>query len=290
MSFFNKLKYMELNSAWARNLLRLYYKPDKIYRIPLGDLRGYRIRYRGDVNFHVMLGFWEVRNFNFLKNVLIRGNLIKKDSVIFDVGGNIATYSLWFSRYLPLSRIYAFEPIPEVLSSFEENIRLNGIGNVKPYPFALTDKEGSIEIFLGNHHHCSSIHKDWATEGDGQPAQSIHVKTTTLDLFPQKEKIDSPDFIKMDIEGGGTLALKAADEIFRSKRPLMLMECHTPQEDRALSDLLVKWDYQAYRLTTQAYVRNLSTTHPDPEGVWGVMFIYPAERHTEVSSAINKNN
>ena len=42
----------------------------------------------------------------------------------------------------------------------------------------------------------------------------------------------------MDIEGAGVFALKGCDQCLRIKRPIFLMESHTPEEDGAVGNLL----------------------------------------------------
>jgi len=81
----------------------------------------------------------------------------------------------------------------------------------------------------------------------------------------------------MDIEGGGVLALKGCELCCRRARPFFLIASHTPDEDRAIAELLVKHSYHAYRVDTDGWVRFRDRVHPNPDGVWGTMFLCPTE-------------
>jgi hypothetical protein len=90
----------------------------------------------------------------------------------------------------------------------------------------------------------------------------------------------------MDIEGGGTKALPGAWRVLAESRPYLLVESHTPDEDKAISNVLTELDFRAYRLGDRRWVAHLDQTHPDPEGVWGTLLVVPAEKQREIQLAI----
>lgn len=106
---------------------------------------------------------------------------------------------------------------------------------------------------------------------------------TTLDAFfaPGSGR-RPPGFIKVDIEGGGTVALPGCQRIFADTRPFALIASHTPAEDRAISDVLCKFGYGANRLTDQMWVQKPNAIYPEKEGVWGTLLLIPAEHHSRV--------
>jgi hypothetical protein len=105
------------------------------------------------------------------------------------------------------------------------------------------------------------------------------VDTITLDnFFSLYYEHKYPDIIKMDIEGGGSLALLGCNACITSKRPFILMECHTPDEDQAVISLLKKYNYDAFRVDTGKWVKNKEVNYTDREGVWGSMLLLPAEK------------
>lgn len=273
------LRYGRINSSAARRMLGIIYHEGSVYTVPFGRLRGVKLQYDSTVDFHAMLGLSETESFDLLARVFETGVLPARP-VICDVGANQGLYTLFFTRSQPAGMVYAFEPGP-IVSRLHTHLALNGIANAVVVEHACSDKIGEVEFYLGHHHHSmSSLHANWA-QGDLASVQVMRVPTTTLDAyFYGQSPRPGPDFIKMDIEGGGTLALKGCDRCIQEKRPLFLIESHTPDEDRAISDVMLMHGYQAFRLNNQRWVNAPDRTHPDPNGVWGTLLLWPAEKHS----------
>lgn len=283
-----QLKYLQFNSPLARKLLALYYTQGRAYRIPFGQLRGRRLRYDIDINYHMMLGLWELANLALLKKVF--DYYWEKHDVplsVCDVGANVGFFTLWFSRQAAdQGVVYAFEPAPVPLARLRDHLVLNHITNVEILPYACSDREGTIDFYLGFHHHSSSLDVQWAKGGQSR-AEKISVPTTTLDHFFFEEDRPLPHFIKMDIEGGGTLALKGCHQLAAERRPLLLIESHTPAEDRTISDLILEHDYQAFRVTNMQWVTKPADTHPHPDGVWGTLLLCPTETRSTLETVLS---
>jgi FkbM family methyltransferase len=175
--------------------------------------------------------------------------------------------------------VIAFEPSPSILPLLKRNLAANAIQNVEVVELACSDQIGEVEFFVGDHHHISSLDGAWASQGKGRLAP-ISVGSTTLDAFFYGTKAAPrlPDLIKIDIEGGGVFALKGMDRCLSESRPLVWIESHTPHEDRAISQMILKHGYQAFRLQTGKRVMEPQTTYPNPEGVWGTMLLFPNEK------------
>jgi FkbM family methyltransferase len=288
---FKALRYAQFNSSAARAALSLFYRPGSTHRILFGPLRGLRMYYEPSINFHAVLGLWEAEILDFIGAIFGRTGLLPKSSVIADVGANIGYYSLWFSRVLaPQGLVYAFEPSLEVSAIARKNIKLNDIKNIEIIETACGAEVGTTEFFIADHHHASSIHRDWASSGRAD-ARAVEVPVTSLDaFFSTKAARKPPSFIKMDIEGGGTHALPGCRTMFQTARPYVLIESHTVDEDRAISNVLLEHCYRAFRLNDRAWVTNPSGVHPAEDGVWGTLLLTPAERFSQVADAIDKFN
>lgn len=262
-------------------MLRRCYTEGKVYKIPFGPLRGFKLRYHQQINFHALLGLWEPENFRFLTELLVSGGLLRQNSVVCDVGANIGMFSLWLSRQCsPTGKVYAFEAAPDTFEMLQDTISLNRSANVELVRAACTDKSGAVEFFIGFHHHVSSLNADWATGEQSMAAQRVLVDGITLDeFFYGATPRPAPAFIKMDIEGGGEYALKDCEHCVQKGRPLFLVESHTPTEDRAISDLITRHEYKAFRLNNHKWVATPTAVHPDPDGVWGTLFLCPSERY-----------
>jgi len=284
-SVLQKLKYGQFNSSLARSLLRLYFRDGKDYRVLFGPLKGYRLYYDSSINFHAALGIWDLEGLEILEKFFKGTGILNGEPCLADVGANIGFISLWYAKLMGgRGKVYAFEPAPGTLSILKKNLELNHSTNIEPVAKACSNNENDIEFFLAPHHHCSSLVESWASTKE-QKAEKIVVKATTLDKFFLNEG-RWPDFIKMDIEGGGVYALKGCDLCVEKARPYFWIESHTPEEDRAISDLIVRHNYQAYRVQTRTWAKNLKNTHPDPDGVWGTLLLCPSEKAEQLKTVL----
>lgn len=275
------IRYARFNSRTLRGVLRRLYRPGRAYRIRLGPLRGLRFSYQPSVTLHAVMGLLDTETFRILKHLLVDSGLLPPDATVADVGANVGYYTLWLAKLaVPNGHVYSFEPSQEPCEILKQNIRVNEIGNVDVVESACGDRVGNAHFFIANDHHSSSLNAEWA----GSQAREISVPMCTLDhFFAPATQRGAPEFLKMDIEGGGTLALPGCRRILAEKRPLMLIESHTPAEDGAISKVLVDLAYRGYRLNNREWIRKPKSVHPDIDGVWGTMLLVPEESAGKVS-------
>ena len=169
----------------------------------------------------------------------VQSGILSAQSVAVDVGANIGYYTIWLAkRVVTRGQVYSFEPSSEVLICYCNNININKITNVQTIQVACGDRVGVSDFFIANHHHSSSLNAEWARGSDGS-ARKITVNMVTLDeFFEPNTKRRQPKFIKIDIEGGATCALPGCRRLLKEARPFLLIVLHTPDEDRAISDVL----------------------------------------------------
>ena len=276
-----KILFFKFNSTFIRNLLSLRFRENHFYKIPFGKISGSRLYYRKDINFHAMMGVWEKESLRVLDRIIHRFELDQPNKVIADVGANIGYYSIFFSRYLDAStKIFAFEPSLEILPVLRKNLVINNITNVKVLDLACADHTGRDEFFIAEHHHESSLVKEWSN--NAITGTKTVVATITLDdFFERFNQSRFPDLIKMDIEGGGIYALKGCTKCISKKRPFILIESHNQAEDQAVSHVLRQFNYEAFRATNEKWILHKDRDYKDPDGVWGTMLLMPAERKAD---------
>lgn len=268
-----------MSSRLARAALALWYRPGRAYRVPFGPLRGARLHYDRAMTYRAMLGLHDAAILGVVRDLLAarsrrrdRGPL-----TVCDVGANVGYYSLGLSRWVgPEGRVVAFEPCATARALLRTNLALNGCANVEVIAAACCDREGPVTFFEGIRHDQSSLDAGWAL-GQGGTAAGQVVPGLSLDGFFASRPGPGPDFIKVDIEGGGVLALPGAARCAREARPTWLIESHTPAEDRAIGELAFRQRYAAFRLADHCWVRDLDQTYPDPHGVWGTLLLCPVE-------------
>lgn len=149
---------------------------------------------------------------------------LKEEMVVLDIGAHHGFYTLIASKKVGKSgKVIAFEPSPRELSRLQLHVKINSCKNVKIESYALSDKEGEASFYIvnGRDTGCNCLQKPNVLE----PLQIVNVKTTTLDNYLVKEKLEKIDFMKVDAEGvelsifkGGTSLLK------KTPRPVILCE------------------------------------------------------------------
>jgi len=117
-------------------------------------------------------------------------------SVFLDIGSNMGYYSIMSSN-VGFTSIFAFEPLPKMISRIEENIKINNLEDkISIIPFALGDENKEIIIYekidnIGG----SSILKD------NKRSHNYRVNMITLNQFMKDYSLNHIDVLKIDIEG-----------------------------------------------------------------------------------------
>jgi FkbM family methyltransferase len=257
--------------------------------VPFGPLRGAKLFYDRSVNYNAVLGLWEPETFRILGEMLTFLKETQPRIVACDLGANIGLITLWLSLQLrERGAIFSFEPSPSVLPLLRQNLAANNLENVTLVEAACSDTNGTIDFFLGPNHHVSSLHQARAG-GDSTSPERVTVNAITLDNYFSEAGREPPNLFKIDIEGGGTYALPGCRKCVEKKRPLILIESHTPDEDKAISDLILTYDYHAYRLQNKEWVEERGEIHPNPKGVWGTLFLCGSEHRDYFSKKFTPN-
>uniref|UniRef100_A0A7V3N4B4 FkbM family methyltransferase n=1 Tax=candidate division CPR3 bacterium TaxID=2268181 RepID=A0A7V3N4B4_UNCC3 len=150
-------------------------------------------------------------------------NRISKGSVVYDVGAHVGFYTLLASEIVgPEGKVIAFEPVPQNLLFLRRHLQLNGCRNVTIVDAAVCDKEGIACFDRGPNSSMGHISKD----GD------LIVRLVSLDELVMKNRIDPPDYIKIDVEGAELLVLKGAKKTLTKYKPELFLATHSPELHR----------------------------------------------------------
>lgn len=121
--------------------------------------------------------------------------------------------------YFPKSKIYAFE----INENECDKLNNSSKSGVKYFPYALGQKDEEIKFYETKHPMCSSTYEpneELLKIYNNLEVASLKgiskIKTTSLDRFLKKEKINSIDFIKIDIQGGEMNVFKGARESLKN--------------------------------------------------------------------------
>jgi FkbM family methyltransferase len=152
--------------------------------------------------------------------------VVRPDDVVFDIGANIGVHSVALSKMAgPRGRLCVFEPNPELLPQLR--LTVEGLGNAKLYPFALSDKSDVSTLFIPENAEMGSL-ANWTAERDGAgEIHTINCEVRRIDDLISNGDIPLPDFIKCDIEGAELMAFKGANAALdRIDAPIILFEAN----------------------------------------------------------------
>jgi FkbM family methyltransferase len=133
-------------------------------------------------------------------------NYIKPGYLIFDIGGNIGQYALFFSDVNKPGKVLTIEPDPKTYSFLLFNIANNLIDNVEALNIGVGAAESKLTYYADSATggRKGSFIKE--AVGENYHGKTYEIDITTLDILINKYGI--PDFIKIDVEGFETEVLK----------------------------------------------------------------------------------
>lgn len=257
--------------TFKQKICNLFWPIGRTAKILIGPLKGFKFLISENSGWSPIIGRWEPESqFLFTK-------IIKKNSVIYDLGANNGIHSLLFSKLTGKDgKVFSFEPLPENCKEIENNARLNNLENISVIQTAVSNKTGATTFSLGLHN------KQGSLVGIGRSSGNfIDVSLITLDDFIDQGN-SAPDFIKIDIEGAEGLALSGFEKNIQKILPIFFIELHTPEQDRQVGSFFLKHNYNVYRLventnsklndlTGLEYIKDLDQPFPSPTGIWGTL-------------------
>ena len=187
----------------------------------------------------------------YLRNEII----IKKNSCIVDVGGNIGLFSLFIKQNYPEAKIFAFEPIPTLRKIFQSNLKSYDNVEVSEYGLTNETKEEILTYYPGyslmSGFHCDfdedtkilaeCIEKDFLKENPNleknsdrilklisetklNEKQTIKCRLTTLSAFIKLNNIQQIDLLKINAEKSELNILNGIEKNDWSKIKQIILE------------------------------------------------------------------
>jgi FkbM family methyltransferase len=162
---------------------------------------------------------------------------------VIEAGANIGTHSVPLAKALAREHreLVVFEPQPFIFQNLCANLALNGITNVRAWPWACGAQAGTVYF----------PQPDYAAEGNfggvsmkengGQG--NIAVPCVRLDDVIGDDPVG---LIKIDVEGFELLALQGAEGILNRSRPVLYVENDRPEKSRALIEWLWSRNYRLW--------------------------------------------
>jgi len=153
--------------------------------------------------------------------------VVKEGNTVVDLGANIGYFTLLAAKIVgPKGKVFAFEPEPKNYSYLVKNINLNNYNQVTALQKAVSNKKGETKLYICDYdtgHHTINQYEGIESYSRGRKTKEhfIEIETIILDEF-FKNKEESINVIKMDIEGAESLALAGMDNILKNNKKLKM--------------------------------------------------------------------
>jgi FkbM family methyltransferase len=128
---------------------------------------------------------------------------LKPGDTVYDIGSNVGVYTVLLAQVVgEKGTVVAFEPHLGTYEQLLENIRLNGLTNVRPFQKAVGERNSQEKLYIGEVIANFSLLAG-AIEGPpdkyGIPFQLVEV--VQGDPFVQALRLPAPRAVKIDVEG-----------------------------------------------------------------------------------------
>ena len=138
-----------------------------------------------------------------------------------DVGANIGYYTALAARAVgPTGKIIALEPDPESFKYLEQTIAASAAENVQAFPVAASDASASLPLYIS-----ADNRGDNRLYAPEETRPQVEVEVVPADALLRENKIDTVDFIKIDVQGYEPKVIAGLrDTIVRSPKLTLLTE------------------------------------------------------------------
>lgn len=162
---------------------------------------------------------------------------VEKYDVIFDIGANIGSHSVYWAREKGSNEIHAFEPIRETFEILKKNVEINGLGNiVRINNVGLSSDTREAEI-ARDCNYSDNMAATRLCKSDGRKHGGISM--VPLDKYVKEEfSGEGIDLIKIDVELFEIEVLQGAKETLTKFSPVIFIEAFSQNFDEV--DALLK--------------------------------------------------
>lgn len=217
--------------------LRLFFDEGKVVTIKEGPLGGKAwIRFMRTTNESYIIGNYEAP----IQKTLAK--YLRPKMVFYDVGANGGFFSLLGAALVGSNgKVVAFEPHPATAKQLKRQMRVNNMLHVDVVVAAVSDKIGTAKL-------SDDTSSDMLSLVDAHKAKrTITVRTTTIDHETKTRAL--PDLIKIDVEGAEIDVLRGAYHLICTKKPILLVELHSPEVAVQYDEMVAKLGYRTQDLT-----------------------------------------
>jgi FkbM family methyltransferase len=167
---------------------------------------------------------------------------LRPGMTFYDLGANIGFFSLMAARIVGNSGlVISFEADPEIAVRLRENLSRNEFTHAQVEQKAVWSEPTVVSFVRVDPGTSPDRGLGHVSAGESE-ARTIRVEAVSLDHYTASHPM--PDFLKCDVEGAELHVLQGAERLLRSKRPILLVELHSPENRQALVEQLKTLGYR----------------------------------------------
>jgi FkbM family methyltransferase len=171
---------------------------------------------------------------------------LRPGMTFYDVGANIGFFSLMAARLVgPEGHVVSFEADPEIAGRLRENLVRNQFTNAHVEQNAVWSEPATV-AFERVDPNTSPDRGLGHVSMDGSAPGTITVEAISLDQYAASHP--PPDFLKCDVEGAEVAVFQGAAQLFSGKRPILLVEMHSSENQRVLLHKFAGHGYRCQEL------------------------------------------
>ena len=138
----------------------------------------------------------------------------------FDIGANVGHHTLFMTSHA--DEVIAFEPFGDIRRLIEQKLAMNGVNNVKLFPFALGEKTEVQTYYPGGA--VNSGTGTFMPEEIGTYQQPVSVEVKRGDEICEGSQLPRIDVMKVDVEGFEPLVFRGFADRLKRDRPVVMTE------------------------------------------------------------------
>lgn len=173
--------------------------------------------------------------------------IVKRGSLVIEIGANIGSQTVILARFVgDEGLVYAFEPQPLVFQNLCANISINGLKNVRAFPFACGSTNGCIYV----------PPVDYESSGNFGGISMHHSMGERVSLIKIDDWLDIKNdisMIKIDVEGMEQQVILGLLDTINHCKPFLYVENDRIEKSKDLIELLWGLGYQCYWHITPLY-------------------------------------
>ena len=169
--------------------------------------------------------------------------ILTENSNVIDVGANIGTHSVYFSKKCRNGTVFPIEPQLYISELLGTNLLLNGCFNAIPTRAACGSEKKQLRLMNINPFHGTKVnYGEYKVNNSAE--KGIFTECITLDSFCD---VGVPfDLIKLDVEGLEVDVLNGASKIIESYKPKLYIEFNSKEGKNDLLEKIYSLDYIPY--------------------------------------------